>query len=71
MIVYLFDELSARARAMRAEAYRTYETGDLAGYQQLSKRARKLENSASRCRSAGVVPVRSQTSFAIPPDGAA
>ena len=69
-VVYLFDELSARAREMRAAAYKTYESGDVAGYQQLSQRARKLENSASRCRSAGVVPVRSQSSFALP-DGAA
>lgn len=69
MIVYLFDELSDRARRMRAEAVQHASEGNLAAYRELQGRARKLEDGASKCRSAGVVPVRSQTSFAV--DGGA
>lgn len=65
MIVYLFDELSARARAMRAEAARYADEGNLGAYKLMQSKARALEDGASRCRSAGVVPVRSQSSFAV------
>jgi hypothetical protein len=66
MIVYLFDELSNRARRMRSAAFAKYaDDCDYAAYKAATDKARKLEDTASRCRSAGVVPVRSQSSFAV------
>ena len=74
MTVYMFADIAAHASTMAwVEAQRAHLMGDKAKYNELLAKARRLENAAaaSKCRSAGVVPMRSQPSFAIPPDGAA
>ena len=71
MTVYHFSDLAAHASTMAwVEAQRAHLMGDKAKYNELLAKARRLENAAvaSRCRSAGVVPVRSQSSFAVDGD---
>jgi hypothetical protein len=71
MTVLMFSDIAAHASALAwVDAKRAHLMGDKAKYAELTERARRLENAAvaSRCRSAGVVPLRSQTSFAVDGD---
>ena len=71
MTVLMFSEIAAHASALAwVDAKRAHLMGYTAKYAELTEKARRLENAAvaSRCRSAGVVPVRSQSSFAIEGD---
>jgi hypothetical protein len=68
MTVYHFSDIAAHASALAwVDAKRAHLMGDAAKYAELTEKARRLENAAvaSRCKSAGVVPVRSQSSFAV------
>ena len=73
MIVALADRLSQIARDQRILAYAANAAGKYDVADSLIKNAREIELRASyaRPRSAVVVPIRSQTSFGIDPQGAA
>ncbi len=63
-IYSLSDAAAERARDARLLAYAAYDARDFDAYSRLSAEARRLENAASRSRPR-VVPIRSQTSFAM------
>lgn len=71
MIVLFSEACEARARTLRKQSYRLNDMGGYAEADALRAKARDLENAAAYSRFALVRAVRSQTSFAVDPMGAA
>jgi len=71
-MIVLFSELcEKRAHELRKRSYILNQLGGFDEADALRDKAREWENAASHSRFALVRPVRSQTSFAIDPQGAA